>query len=267
MNKKLLALTMASTLSLNTFTASANLDRTAGIGEAQVAQGRQQYKKLQMELQQLDSSLLKTSEAIKKRDQQGSLLGASTVVGAALGVGLTAFASMSLHRGVEGSGIAALLSGMLGLAVTATSAGLGTGAIMAKDKIDTDVLEAQINGLEKQVAKEKLNIQSKVAAEQLFQVEKSLERVRENLLNYKNKANSIEKNKLISTITQAAGAALTFYSLTQKRSAMAQVGPMLMAAGSIGQIVSRLSDDQADSVQQAIEQLRSKVATAVAALE
>ncbi len=184
-----------------------------------------------------------------------------------MGVGLTAFAAMALHRGGEGSGMGAVISGMLGLIVTATSAGVGAGAIVAKDKIDTAVLEAQLGSLDKQVAGAKHNIQNKTAAEQLFQVEKSLEKVRESLANYQNKSSSVEKNKLISTLTQAAGSALTLYSFTQKSSPLFQIGPMLMAAGNLGQIISRMSDDQAESVLNAIEQLRSKVATAAASLE
>ncbi|WP_374078595.1 hypothetical protein [Bdellovibrio bacteriovorus] len=267
MSSKLLSLTLAGIIGMQSV-AMAQTDRTAGIGEEQIKTAQENVRAIKAQLLTLDQALAAAKETLEKRDSKGSILSGSAVAGAALGLGLSAYATFAFRaRGGSGSGILGLLAGAASVVASASSAGLSVAGQAVKPKADLSDLNTQLTKAEAEVQEALKTTSDKSSAALLKQLETSLKSVRGSLAEYSESESSISKNKLIAQITQAAGAAITVYGVTQKESKAVLIGPLLMSAGNLGQIVGGLSDSEANVVLNEIENTRRSLTTAAMALE
>ncbi|MBV2169731.1 MAG: hypothetical protein KUL82_13585 [Bdellovibrio sp.] len=267
MSFKFLSLTLAGALSMQSM-AIAQTDRTAGIGDEQIRAAKQNIMAVKKDLLALDQALIAAKENIEKRDSSGRILNGSAIAGAAVGLGLSAIAGFSFSsRGGSSSGILGFFAGAAAVLTSASSSGLSAAGEKAKPDSDLKDLTEKLNGAEAEVQGALSATSDKATVALLKQLDGSLKEVRKTLTTYSEKDASISKNKLIAQITQAAGAAITVYGVTQRQSKAVLIGPLIMSAGNIGQIVGGLSDADAELVLKEIENTRRSLLSAAVALE
>ncbi|MEK2644645.1 hypothetical protein [Bdellovibrio sp. BCCA] len=266
MSSKILCLTLAGMISMQS--GAFAQDRTAGIGEEQIKTAKENVQSLKAELLSLDQALVATKTAIEKRDSKGSILSGSAVAGAAVGLGLSVYATFKFRaRGGSGDGILGLLAGAASVLMSAGSVGLSVAGQAVKPEADVTKLNEQLTKAEQEVKEALSQTTDKSSAALLKNLEVSLQGARKTLNEYSENESSTSKNKLIAQIAQAAGAAITVYGVTQKESRATLIGPLVMSAGNIGQIISGLSDSEAELVVKEIENTRQALRSSAMALE
>jgi|GEM_PF-2308051 len=267
MNSKWISLTLAGLLGLQSV-AMAQTDRTAGIGDEQIRTAKQNILAVKADLLALDGALQAAKESILKRDQHSSRLSSSAITGAAIGLGLTAYATFSFrNRASEMSGILGFLAASTGMLLSASSAGMGALDQATAPKVDLKDLNEKLGQAESEVQNAMMTAQDKSSTALLKQLEANLKAVRTTLNGYTESEDSIKKNKLMSQVAQAAGAAITVFGMSRHESRALLIGPLVMSAGNIGQIIGSFSDSEADQVLKEIESTRRSLLSAAMALE
>ncbi|WP_374078597.1 hypothetical protein [Bdellovibrio bacteriovorus] len=266
MSSKILSLTLAGVLGLQSV-ALAQTDRTAGIGTEQIRTAKENIKAIKADLLALDQALISAKENIEKRDRS-TQFSSTVLTGAALGLGLSVYATFSLRsRGGEMSGMLGFLAASTGLVMSAVSAGSSALDQAVKPKVDIKNLNEKLNQAENEVQTALSTTSEKSSLALLKQLEGNLKSVRATLAGYDENDSSTRKNKLIAQIAQAAGAAITVYGVTRHESKALIIGPLVMSAGNIGQIIGNLTDSEADQVLKEIETTRRALVSAAVGLE
>lgn len=266
MSSKILSLTLAGVMGLQGI-ALAQTDRTAGIGTEQIRTAKENIQAVKADLLALDQALISAKENIEKRDRS-TQFSSTAITGAALGLGLSVYATFSLRsRGGEMSGILGFLAASTGLTMSAVSAGSSALDQAAKHKVDMKDLSDKLTQAESEVQTALSTTSEKSSVALLKQLEGNLKSVRATLAGYNENDSSIRKNKLIAQIAQAAGAAITAYGMTRGESKALLIGPLVMSAGNIGQIIGSLTDSEADQVLKEIEITRRALVSAAVGLE
>ncbi|WP_295902995.1 hypothetical protein [uncultured Bdellovibrio sp.] len=267
MSSKILSLTLAGVMGLQSV-AFAQTDRTAGIGTEQIRTAKENIRSVKAELLALDQALSTAKENIQKRDHSGAQFSSTTIAGAALGLGLSVYAAFSLRsRGGEMSGILGMLAAMTGMVMSGVSAGTSALDQATKQKVDVKDLNDKLTKAESEVQSALASTSDKSSVALLKQLEGNLQGIRATLANYDEKDASISKNKLIAEVTQAAGVAITVYGMARSESRAILIGPLVMSAGNLGQIVGNFSDAEAEQVIKEIESTRRALISAAVTLE
>ncbi|MEK2644646.1 hypothetical protein [Bdellovibrio sp. BCCA] len=267
MSSKILSLTLAGVMGLQSV-AFAQTDRTAGIGAEQIRTAKENIRSVKVELLALDQALIAAKENIEKRDRTTSPFNSTTIAGAAIGLGLSVYATFSLRsRGGEMGAILGSLAAMTGLVMSGVSAGSSALDQATRQKVDVKDINDKLTKAENEVQAALASTTDKSSTALLKQLEGNLQSIRTTLAGYEEKDSSIGKNKLISQIAQATGAAITVYGMARSESRALVIGPLVMSAGNLGQIVGNFSDSEAEQVIKEIESTRRALISAAVTLE
>ncbi|WP_291515519.1 hypothetical protein [Bdellovibrio sp. ArHS] len=264
MSSKIISLTVAGLIGLQS--AAMAQDRTAGIGDEQIRIAKENVRALKAEIQSLDKALGDAQVAIEKRESRGTFANGTAVTGAAIGLGLSAIAALTIKKGTGGQALNGYLTGALSAVISLSSAGLGLIGQARKTDVDTKSLEEQLKLAETQV-QSAISVADKQTSAVLKQLNSSLTTVRQSLNEYTISEDSISQNKLFSQIAQASGVAITVYGMTQRESKALLVGPLVMSAGNLGQVLGGLSDSDAEKVIAEIKATRLSLMAAAVNLE
>ncbi|WII71866.1 hypothetical protein QJS83_15485 [Bdellovibrio sp. 22V] len=266
MSSKLLSLTIAGIMGLQS-AAMAQTDRTAGIGDEQIKNAKINMQAFKAELVTLDQALLAAKESILKRDSKGSILNGTAITGAALGLGLTTYSYFAFRSRSSGAGILGLFAGAASVLATLGSSGTSVASKAVKGDLDLKDFEAKLNAAEAEVNEAVTTATDKSASALLERLQNDLAQVRVALVKYEASDDSHAKDMLIAQLTQAAGAAITVYGVTQHNSKATLIGPLVMSAGNLGQIIRGLSDSEAKLIVNQIDQTRTSLNTLALTLE
>lgn len=268
MKKRAIALSVASIMSAQSIAFAQASDRTAGIGTQATAQAQANIAKIHADLLKLDQSLDQVAKAIETRDQQGNVLNGAAVFGAAAGLGLSAFAYFTTNsrHGEGGGGIVGLFMGVAGMGTSLLSSGSGALSLLRKDKASSEAVEAKINEIKGQVSVELAQSNDKMTKGLLTELNTKLDALKTSLASYQQDESVTKRDLVIAQISQAMGAAMLMYGMTQKESKMVSVGALIMTAGNIASVIRGMSDSQADQVLKEINLTKQSLRTAAAAL-
>ena len=275
MKTKLTSFALAGIMSVQAIS-FAQPSRVDGIGDMQILAAINEMMILRHDILRLDQALVETAEAIKKRQENGELASAVSISGAALGLGLAAL-SMTVSRVGGDSGAGTLLS-MAGFGIvaikTSTSAALRLVSELQKGRGETNESKNALTKARQEIlaaqAGSELDPQS---LETLNELDRSLEVIEESLDSYQRRQNLQQTVHFTSLLTQATGAALTFYVAAQisngrgMNKGTAALGPILMTVGNISSIASLLVPSKTDAILAEIAKTRLALAQALMDLQ
>ncbi|HEY1079867.1 MAG TPA: hypothetical protein VGE46_07210 [Bdellovibrio sp.] len=268
MKKRVIALSVASIMSAQSIAFAQALDRTAGIGNQAIAQAQSNVAKIHADLVKLDQSLDQVAKAIETRDKQGNILNGAAVVGAAAGLGLSAFAYFATNsrHGEGGGGIVGLFIGVAGMGSSLISSGSGALSLVRKDKASSEAVDAKINEIKGQVSVELAQSNDKMTKGLLTELNTKLDALQTSLASYQEDESATKRDLVIAQVSQAMGTAMLMYGMTQKQSKLVSVGALIMTAGNIASVIKGMSDSQAEEVLKEIDLTKKSLRTAAAAL-
>ncbi|WP_413290442.1 hypothetical protein [Bdellovibrio sp. HCB337] len=270
MKTKILSLSLAGIIAVQ-HSAIAAESRVDAIADVQILSAQKELMILRHDIQRLDQGLAETALAIQARKEKGSLAAGIAVGGAALGLGLAALSfGVSKVGGDSGVGGILALAGFGVAAVkTASSAALHLVSEIQKGSGETkEANEALIKARQEILAARagsELTPQSLTALDEL---DRSLEAIQNSLEEYKDRENLNKGIRLSAMLSQAAGAAITFYvaagimrSQGMNKTA-AVLGPTLMTIGNITSIAATLSPSKTNELLAEIAKTRNALAIA-----
>lgn len=271
MKKRVIALSVAAAMSAQSIAFAQTTDRTAGIGTQAVSQAKMNMAKIQSDLLNLDQSLDLIAKSIAERDKKGSVANGAAVAGATIGLGLSAmsFFALKSRHGEGGAGIIGLLAalGAAGSSFIAASAGGLSTVQKSSASVAASDLEKQVEQTQEQIKLELNNSQDKMTVGMAKELLQSLENLKGSLAAYQKDETTTTRSLLAAHLSEAIGAALTVYGMSQKNnSRLVNIGVLLMSAGNIARVVEGISDSQADLVLKEIERTKSSLRIAAAAL-
>jgi hypothetical protein len=269
MKNKVIALSLASVMSFQSL-AFAQSARVDAISTSSVIAADKELMTIRHDIQRLDEALAETALAIQERQENGGIASIVSVSSASLGLALAAV-SMTVGGLGADSGVGKLIA-MAGFGIVAikTSSSAALRLVSEVQRGSTNNTEEAHDALIKaqqeiQAARatETLNPKS---LETLAQLELSLATIQNSLEDYKDRENLNKGLRLTAMLTQAAGAAVSFYMAAGMMNGYgvsktgAALGPILMTVGNISAIISVLSPSKAEIVLVEIGKTRAALA-------
>lgn len=227
---------------------------------------KDQMKGIQARMMSLDGALEQLEIAVIARDQQGWVTGSASIATASVGLALSGVAAMALSSR-SGGAIASMAMGGLSMLSSVTSGGLSYLGVELKDDIDVEQVLRQSSELRNQI--KYLDTQSLDLSTQVLvgQFDRSLDDVENSLISYHGKAESIESGKVYASLAQASGALIALVASVKNKDSFLKYGIILMSVGNLSQVLTRLSDDQADALVTEIQRLRGMIQNSLVALD
>ncbi len=267
MKTKALSLTLAGLMSIQSIGFAQQADRTAGIGDQAISAAQNNLQALNKEVLLLDQALANAAESITVRDSKGGLTNSVAIVGAGIGIGLSAISYFTVHGGQQGSGIGGMIFAAGSLAASALSLINGGVSQLRKTKVETSQLEQQLAEAQKNLEVSLAQNTDKAATVALSQMALAIKNTQTALASYKDKESEVTTSRLVSQATQLVGAAMLAYGATQRNSNMPMFGLMVMNAGNIGALLSGVQKSEAQEILNEIQQTRNSLKLASAALQ
>jgi hypothetical protein len=267
MKTKALSLTLAGMMSIQSIGFAQQADRTAGIGDQAISTAKNNLQALNNEVLLLDQALANAAESISLRDSKGGITNGAAVVGAGIGVGLSAMSYLAFHNRAEGSGIGGLILAAGSIGASALSLLNGGVSHLRKTKVETAQLEQQLIEAQKNVEASLAQSTDKAASAALTQMGLAIKNTQSALASYKEQESEITTNRLVSQAAQVVGAAVLAYGITQKNSNLPLFGLAIMNIGNIGAFLSGLQDSEAQEMLKEIQRTRDSLKIASAALQ
>jgi hypothetical protein len=254
MKTKVIALSLAGVMSVQSFAMANSVDRVGNVGDAQINQAGLLLIDLSTRLNSLDKILEKAATEIEatEHDTASQIFNGAGVVAAVGGLGVALLGAFTVLKGGAGSGTGYILNGVLGTVLNSASLALEvTGQQLASDADMTDALKA-VNEANKQVSESLTQTMDPGLKVSFLQLELSLANMENSIANYSTDKNQDSKANLHRDILKGAGIVMTVAGM---------VGPIgssnasitLMKLGAVGTSVANLLS---------ISHLRSGVDTA-----
>lgn len=258
--RQIMQLSIAGMLGIQSTNLAFAQDRVSQVGERALEQAEMQMLAVQAQMQNLDKSLLQLRGAIEKRSQQGVWLSNAGMLSAAAALGLSGVTAMTLRsRNQHASVIITSLMGVV--AATVASGALSGGAVMMREDINTSEIRNHLVAMQTQIKAALSTISDSAVRSVLIDLEAKTKQLEADILAYENQADSLEFQKIASSVLQLTGSGLLMGAiLTENRGF--NIAPVVLLAGNVGQLVLLLRNDQVDEVIAAIDQLRTKLKTA-----
>ena len=267
---RIIALSVATILSVQCIAFAQVPDRTTGIGAKSIAAAQSNIKNLHSDLEKLDQALAQIAQSIETRDKKGSIANAAAVTGTAIGLGASVISFLNVSTG-QGSYMAlGMLVGMFAT-VTTFAAGIAGGvSALQKTSVPVEQMSQAIEQIQTQVSTDLNNTNDSSAKSVLSELKTSLTGLQTSLMAYEKDDSSSTRNRLLSHFAQVAGTAITVYGFSPKgldTPYILAVGTLLMSAGNIARIAESMSDSQVEQVLSEIAKTRTAVRSAASALQ
>lgn len=259
MPPQIISLSLAVIMSLQGTALAQQSSRVDAIATSRVTAAQRELLILRHDIQRLDQALAETAKAIQKRAESDSLAEGLAVGGAALGLGFAAL-SITVSNGIQAinnsSSAALRLVSELQKGTTNPDTKRAHNAIL---KARQEILAAQ--------AASRLDPKSSQA---LTELDRTLETLQISLDDYKDRENLNKVLRLTAILTQAVGAAITFYvaaNIFGQSKPRMFLGPVLMTIGNIASLIGTLSPSRTEALLYEIAKTRQALAIAAAKLE
>lgn len=260
MKNKLIALTLISSLSLQT-TAFAAQDRTLGIETQSAAEAKENLSHLKINLVHLHNTLENAKNQVKNRSKSGNISSGAALIGAGIGLGFTTLSYLTIKRKGIGNEMAGVAFTVISTFATTGSAlmGLLSNQVL-KEKVDTKKLNQELIQLNESVENQMNETTDRKIKMAMAQLRQTIVNTAKAVEIYENTQNSQTTSSLATNISQLIGSALISYGATMRNgSAIIASGAIVSTAGNIGQLMMFLSDDQADEILEEINRTQQTI--------
>lgn len=267
MKTKALSLTLAGLMSIQSVGFAQQADRTTGIGDQAISTAQNNLQALNREVLLLDQALANAAESITLRDSKGGITNGVAVVGAGIGLGLSAMSYLSFHKGAEGSGIGGMILAAGSIGASALSLINGGVSQLRKTKVETTQLEQQLIEAQKNLEVSLAQNTDKASTAALTQMGLAIKNTQSALASYKDQESEMTTNRLVSQAAQLVGTAMLAYGVTQRNSNLPMFGLMIMNVGNLGALLSGVQKSEAQDLLKEIQQTRDSLKVASAVLQ
>jgi hypothetical protein len=256
MKTRALSIILAAVTAAQT-TAWAQSSRTDGIGDQQIARAQHEMTIIRHDLERLQTSLSETESALRERKSQGHLTNMVAVSTATVGLGLAALAATA--QIASGEKAAPLIAVQAALSAVA-----GYLNYRETRELPTESADKAVNKARQEIlAARASNPDSAESMDTLTTLDESLQFMQTALQDYRTQKTLKRRIQLAGTVSQTAGAAMSFaaaFGILNRRAVLNQI---LMASGNIAMIVHGLAPEKTDQVLAEIVQTQVAVKAAL----
>lgn len=255
---------IAGVVSLQALVSHAETSRVDGIGERQIEAAQQNLSDMHKQMSALSTQLDALEASIKNRDE---LNRTDYAVIAASGLGL--FASLYLKSAIRSvqhnDGVIERVVEGIALSVGLT-VGAAIGGMEQKPNLNTESIESDVKTAEKAIMAQIRSNKNKEITAQLMALNIYLKGVTRSIDDYKANQNKLNLGRIASSVLQLVGPVLIMRG-TRSSEKLANIGMLIASLGNLGQLMTRLSDSQADQVLKEIKKTRDALATVTEMLD